>query len=101
MVISHMAVAGVGIWIAFTSGSTLRLFHTETLKHLQDVNIDAPVHSMLPGTPPGEGGGSTVTVPSTACSQVPQKERDRAAGTAAANAHIANVVHSPWVFMCR
>nr|XP_042118871.1 rho guanine nucleotide exchange factor 10 isoform X1 [Peromyscus maniculatus bairdii] len=49
MIISHMAVAGVGIWIAFTSGSTLRLFHTETLKHLQDVNIDAPVHSMLPG----------------------------------------------------
>ncbi|XP_031195045.1 rho guanine nucleotide exchange factor 10 isoform X2 [Mastomys coucha] len=49
MVISHMAVSGVGIWIAFTSGSTLRLFHTETLKHLQDVNIDAPVHSMLPG----------------------------------------------------
>ncbi|XP_055464449.1 rho guanine nucleotide exchange factor 10 isoform X2 [Psammomys obesus] len=49
MVISHMAVAGVGIWIAFTSGSTLRLFHTETLKHLQDVNIDAPVHGMLPG----------------------------------------------------
>uniref|UniRef100_A0A8C5L286 Rho guanine nucleotide exchange factor 10 n=1 Tax=Jaculus jaculus TaxID=51337 RepID=A0A8C5L286_JACJA len=49
MVISHMAVAGVGIWIAFTSGSTLRLFHTETLKHLQDVNIAAPVHGMLPG----------------------------------------------------
>ncbi|XP_047404090.1 rho guanine nucleotide exchange factor 10 isoform X2 [Sciurus carolinensis] len=49
MVISHMAVAGVGIWVAFTSGSTLRLFHTETLKHLQDVNIAAAVHSMLPG----------------------------------------------------
>ncbi|XP_062946177.1 rho guanine nucleotide exchange factor 10 isoform X4 [Cynocephalus volans] len=49
MVISHMAVAGVGIWVAFTSGSTLRLFHTETLKHLQDINIAAPVHSMLPG----------------------------------------------------
>ncbi|XP_069707645.1 rho guanine nucleotide exchange factor 10 isoform X3 [Phaenicophaeus curvirostris] len=49
MVISHMAVAGVGIWIAFTSGSTLRLFHTETLKHLQDVNIATPVHNMLPG----------------------------------------------------
>lgn len=56
MVISHMAVAGVGIWIAFTSGSTLRLFHTETLKHLQDVNIDAPVHSMLPGTLRGREG---------------------------------------------
>lgn len=96
MVISHMAVAGVGIWIAFTSGSTLRLFHTETLKHLQDVNIDAPVHSMLPGTPPG-AEGPNVTVPSTACSQVPQKEGERAAGvqgtagTAAANAHIASV----------
>lgn len=50
MVISHMAVAGVGIWIAFTSGSTLRLFHTETLKHLQDVNVATLVHNMLSGT---------------------------------------------------
>nr|XP_014352505.1 PREDICTED: rho guanine nucleotide exchange factor 10 isoform X1 [Latimeria chalumnae] len=49
MVISHMAVAGVGIWIAFTSGSTLRLFHTETLQHLQDINIATPIHNMLPG----------------------------------------------------
>ncbi|XP_078504041.1 rho guanine nucleotide exchange factor 10 isoform X2 [Lissotriton helveticus] len=49
MVISHMAVVGVGIWIAFTSGSALRLFHTETLEHLQDVNIAAPVHHMLTG----------------------------------------------------
>uniref|UniRef100_A0A8C9JQ93 Rho guanine nucleotide exchange factor 10 n=1 Tax=Panthera tigris altaica TaxID=74533 RepID=A0A8C9JQ93_PANTA len=49
MVVSHMVVAGVGIWIAFTSGSTLRLFHTETLKHLQDINIATPVHHMLPG----------------------------------------------------
>ncbi|XP_028342380.1 rho guanine nucleotide exchange factor 10-like isoform X3 [Physeter macrocephalus] len=48
MVVSHMAIAGVGIWIAFTSGSTLRLFHTETLKHLQDVNVATPVHHMLP-----------------------------------------------------
>ncbi|XP_074065646.1 rho guanine nucleotide exchange factor 10 isoform X6 [Macrotis lagotis] len=49
MVISHMAVAGVGIWIAFTSGSTLRLFHTETLKHLQDINIATPIYHMLSG----------------------------------------------------
>ncbi|KAM4042538.1 rho guanine nucleotide exchange factor 10 isoform 3-T3 [Anomaloglossus baeobatrachus] len=49
MVISHMAVAGVGIWIAFTSGSTLRLFHTETFQHLQDINIATPVHNMLSG----------------------------------------------------
>ncbi|NXG69204.1 ARHGA factor, partial [Baryphthengus martii] len=49
MIISHMAVAGVGTWIAFTSGSMLRLFHTETLKHLQDINIATLVHNMLPG----------------------------------------------------
>lgn len=55
MVVSHMAVAGVGIWTAFTSGSTLRLFHTETLKHLQDVNIATPVHHLLPGKRPGRG----------------------------------------------
>lgn len=56
MVVSHMAIAGVGIWVAFTSGSTLRLFHTETLKHLQDVNIATPVHHMLPGgASPGLG----------------------------------------------
>uniref|UniRef100_A0A3B4UAR6 Rho guanine nucleotide exchange factor 10 n=1 Tax=Seriola dumerili TaxID=41447 RepID=A0A3B4UAR6_SERDU len=49
MVVSHMVVAGVGIWIAFSSGSTLRLFHTETLEHLQDINIATPVHNTLPG----------------------------------------------------
>ncbi|KAJ7988903.1 hypothetical protein DPEC_G00314010 [Dallia pectoralis] len=49
MVVSHMVVAGVGIWIAFSSGSTLRLFHTETLEHLQDINIATPVHNMLAG----------------------------------------------------
>ncbi|CAB1448185.1 unnamed protein product [Pleuronectes platessa] len=49
MVVSHMVVAGVGIWIAFSSGSTLRLFHTETLEPLQDINIATPVHNILPG----------------------------------------------------
>uniref|UniRef100_A0A665W4T8 Rho guanine nucleotide exchange factor 10 n=1 Tax=Echeneis naucrates TaxID=173247 RepID=A0A665W4T8_ECHNA len=49
MVVSHMVVAGVGTWIAFSSGSTLRLFHTETLEHLQDINIATPVHNTLPG----------------------------------------------------
>ncbi|GAA6082992.1 rho guanine nucleotide exchange factor 10 isoform X1 [Tachysurus ichikawai] len=47
MVVSQMVVAGVGIWIAFSSGSTLRLFHTETLEHLQDINIATPVHNIL------------------------------------------------------
>ena len=59
MVVSHMAIAGVGIWVAFTSGSTLRLFHTETLKHLQDVNSATPVHHMLPvRASPGLGHGA-------------------------------------------
>ncbi|XP_037550995.1 rho guanine nucleotide exchange factor 10 [Nematolebias whitei] len=49
MVVSHMVVAGVGIWIAFSSGSTLRLFHTETLEHLQDINIATTVNNVLPG----------------------------------------------------
>uniref|UniRef100_A0A4W5JSA8 Rho guanine nucleotide exchange factor 10 n=1 Tax=Hucho hucho TaxID=62062 RepID=A0A4W5JSA8_9TELE len=49
MVVSHMVVAGVGIWIAFSSGSTLRLFHTETLEPLQDINIATPVHNILAG----------------------------------------------------
>ncbi|XP_063039605.1 rho guanine nucleotide exchange factor 10 isoform X2 [Engraulis encrasicolus] len=49
MVVSHMVVAGVGIWMAFSSGSTLRLFHTETLEHLQDINIATPVNSILAG----------------------------------------------------
>lgn len=70
MVVSHMVIAGVGVWIAFTSGSTLRLFHTETLKHLQDVNIATPVHHMLPGNRTGrgvpgeEGAGCTGPAPS-------------------------------------
>ncbi|KAK3562761.1 hypothetical protein QTP86_007097 [Hemibagrus guttatus] len=49
MVVSQMVAAGVGIWIAFSSGSTLRLFHTETLEHLQDINIATAVHNILSG----------------------------------------------------
>ncbi|TRZ01887.1 hypothetical protein DNTS_014852 [Danionella cerebrum] len=48
MIVSHMVVAGVGIWISFSSGSTLRLFHTETLDHLQDINIATTVNNTLP-----------------------------------------------------
>lgn len=90
MVVSHMVIAGVGIWIAFTSGSTLRLFHTETLKHLQDVNIATPVHHMLPGNragrqgPGGEGGVVRRPGPSRARTQsetVPQPGTRRELGS--------------------
>uniref|UniRef100_A0A8C1FAI8 Rho guanine nucleotide exchange factor 10 n=1 Tax=Cyprinus carpio carpio TaxID=630221 RepID=A0A8C1FAI8_CYPCA len=49
MVVSHMVVAGVGIWISFSTGSTLRLFHTETLDHLQDINIATQIKCSLSG----------------------------------------------------
>lgn len=73
MVVSHMVVAGVGIWLAFSSGSTLRLFHTETLEHLQDINIATPVNSILSGKPCHLGHLSSVyhvihsIQPQTAC----------------------------------
>ncbi|XP_063766927.1 rho guanine nucleotide exchange factor 10-like protein isoform X2 [Eleginops maclovinus] len=35
----HMACAGGGVWMAFSEGSSIRLFHTETLELLQEINI--------------------------------------------------------------
>ncbi|XP_066546532.1 rho guanine nucleotide exchange factor 10-like protein isoform X2 [Amia ocellicauda] len=37
--VAHMARAGGGVWMAFSEGSSIRLFHTETLEHLQEINI--------------------------------------------------------------
>uniref|UniRef100_A0A8C4I298 Rho guanine nucleotide exchange factor (GEF) 10-like a n=1 Tax=Dicentrarchus labrax TaxID=13489 RepID=A0A8C4I298_DICLA len=37
--IAHMACAGGGVWMAFSQGSSIRLFHTETLELLQEINI--------------------------------------------------------------
>ncbi|KAI4881281.1 hypothetical protein NFI96_032545, partial [Prochilodus magdalenae] len=37
--VTHMVRAGGGVWMAFSEGSSLRLFHTETLEHLQEINI--------------------------------------------------------------
>uniref|UniRef100_A0AAV2M798 DH domain-containing protein n=1 Tax=Knipowitschia caucasica TaxID=637954 RepID=A0AAV2M798_KNICA len=37
--VAHMAQAGGGVWMAFSEGSSLRLFHTETLELLQEINI--------------------------------------------------------------
>ncbi|KAK5862953.1 hypothetical protein PBY51_000018 [Eleginops maclovinus] len=37
--VSHMTRSGGGVWMAFTQGSSIHLFHTETLEHLQEVNI--------------------------------------------------------------
>ncbi len=33
--VSHMAVAGVGLWVAMVHSSTIALYHTESFIHLQ------------------------------------------------------------------
>uniref|UniRef100_A0A8C2DVB6 Rho guanine nucleotide exchange factor (GEF) 10-like b n=1 Tax=Cyprinus carpio TaxID=7962 RepID=A0A8C2DVB6_CYPCA len=38
-----------GVWMAFSEGSSLRLFHTETLEHLQEINISTPSAYLSPG----------------------------------------------------
>ncbi|KAI4895601.1 hypothetical protein NFI96_018410 [Prochilodus magdalenae] len=45
--VAHMVRAGGGVWMAFSEGSCIRLFHTETLEHLQEINIStrASFHS--------------------------------------------------------
>ncbi|KAG1961797.1 rho guanine nucleotide exchange factor 10-like protein [Pimephales promelas] len=47
--VSHMVRAGGGVWMAFSEGSSLRLFHTETLEHLQEINISTPSAYLSPG----------------------------------------------------
>ncbi|XP_053530160.1 rho guanine nucleotide exchange factor 10-like protein isoform X3 [Ictalurus punctatus] len=37
--VTHMVRAGGGVWMAFSEGSCIRLFHMETLEHLQEINI--------------------------------------------------------------
>uniref|UniRef100_A0A8C1GD28 Rho guanine nucleotide exchange factor (GEF) 10-like a n=1 Tax=Cyprinus carpio TaxID=7962 RepID=A0A8C1GD28_CYPCA len=40
--VAHMVRAVGGVWMAFSEGSSIRLFHTETLEHLQEINISTP-----------------------------------------------------------
>lgn len=41
--ISLMTHSGIGLWVAMCKSSVISLYHTETLKHLQDINIAANV----------------------------------------------------------
>ncbi|XP_014242201.1 rho guanine nucleotide exchange factor 10-like [Cimex lectularius] len=41
--ISLMAHSGVGLWLALANSSTICLYHTETFKHLQDINVASNV----------------------------------------------------------
>ncbi|TRY87054.1 hypothetical protein DNTS_009148 [Danionella cerebrum] len=47
--VTHMVRSGGGVWMAFSEGSSLRLFHTETLEHLQEINISTPSAYLSPG----------------------------------------------------
>ncbi|XP_028848367.1 rho guanine nucleotide exchange factor 10-like protein isoform X4 [Denticeps clupeoides] len=47
--VTQMVCAGGGVWMAFSEGSSIRLFHTETLQHLQEINISTPSAYLRPG----------------------------------------------------
>ncbi|XP_034977117.2 rho guanine nucleotide exchange factor 10-like protein isoform X4 [Zootoca vivipara] len=47
--VTHMIKAGSGVWMAFSCGSSVRLFHTETLEHLQEINIATRTTFAIPG----------------------------------------------------
>ncbi|XP_041861077.1 rho guanine nucleotide exchange factor 10-like protein [Melanotaenia boesemani] len=47
--VSHMVHSGGGVWMAFSKGSSIYLFHTETLELLQDVNISTRSNNLSPG----------------------------------------------------
>ncbi|CAL8336914.1 unnamed protein product [Merluccius merluccius] len=47
--VAHMVRAGSGVWMAFSEGSSIRLFHTETLEHLQEINISTRSTLLSPG----------------------------------------------------
>ncbi|XP_044523740.1 rho guanine nucleotide exchange factor 10-like protein [Gracilinanus agilis] len=44
-----MVKAGSGVWMAFSLGASIRLFHTETLEHLQEINIATRTTFLMPG----------------------------------------------------
>ena len=45
--IGHMAVAGVGLWVAGVASSVISLYHTETFIHMRDIDIAASVTKVL------------------------------------------------------
>merc|ERR1740123_2243511 len=45
--ISHLAVAGVGLWVAYSHTSNVALYHTESFIHMQDIDIATNVRRVL------------------------------------------------------
>ena len=47
MFVHQMAQSGVGLWLALKHSATICLYHTETFRHLQDINIASNVSRVL------------------------------------------------------
>jgi Rho guanine nucleotide exchange factor 10 len=45
--INAMAHSGVGLWISLRHSSTICLYHTETFRHLQDINVASNVNRLV------------------------------------------------------
>ena len=43
--VHQMAQSGVGLWISLRNSATICLYHTETFRHLQDINIASKSYS--------------------------------------------------------
>ena len=54
-----LAHCGIGLWVSLIDSSIIKLFHTETFKHLQDLNIASNVKRIL-----NEGTDIKITVTS-------------------------------------
>ena len=47
--IKHLISYGVGVWVSVWKNPSIKLFHSETMKHVQDINIVSPVTKMQRG----------------------------------------------------
>jgi Rho guanine nucleotide exchange factor 10 len=47
MFVHQMAQSGVGLWLSLRHSATICLYHTETFRHLQDINIASNVSRVL------------------------------------------------------
>ncbi len=45
--VNLMAHSGIGLWISMKGSPTICLYHTETFKHLQDINVASNVARIL------------------------------------------------------
>ena len=47
--IKHVVCYGVGVWVSVWKLPSIKLFHSETMKHVQDISIVSPVTNMQRG----------------------------------------------------